>query len=259
MELNYLQFFNQEKSNLDKIDPKIKILLITTLVVFILYTWNITTLILITLGLIIMSILFRVSLRDFRYVLEGTTMFLTIFLITLMFTYGEDMVYIFNIIPFSMKGLKLGLVIMSKAISILLSSYILLKTTYLPDLIKAIKRFKIPKSIAWILVLVFRYLISLSIIFWKIYSSAKLRGFESSLRIEGLKILGILITSFIIKSFDKCKNIEYAFKLRLVNELPDFKEYTFNYVSVDKSLFFMFIPLFTISVLDIVGCIPCLM
>ena len=258
MELEFLHHFRVDKSPLNQIDPKLKIILATLLTIFILYTWNLTTLAIISITLILLTYLLKVNLSEFKHVLEGVTTFLLIFTITLTFTYSRHVVYLLNLIPISLKGLELGLDILCKATSILLVGFVILKTTYLPDLIKTFRQFKLPKTIVWIFVLVFKYLLTeLSVSLWYTYSSARLRGLNTSLRIENLKNIGILITSFLIRAIDKYVIIENAFKLRVIDDLPDYREYTFKYKIVNKHFILTLTPLFIISISDIAGCIPC--
>ena len=236
-------------------DPRVKIILLSILIVCALSSWKILTL----LTYLSISLLFflasRLKLRHMLHLYEESTLFLALFTLGLALSSGGQVIHIW-IIPISLTGLLLGVKVMLKLYSILTFVIYTFYTCYLPDFITALRKLGVPHKIALTLIIAFRYVQEVHDKLMFMLKYARLRGYRPVLSVETLRAAGLIVTNLLIRYSQRSTMLSNIVKLRTLGDVPDVKTYMRSYVVIEPVHVVTSMFIIGVLILDKVGVIP---
>ena len=166
-----------------------------------------------------------------RLILVNTfTLFL---LLTLPVTYGGEQKILYSLLPVSVEGTRLALLIGLKTNTILISMMALLSTSNLSVLGYGLEKLGLPLRLCYLVLFSYRYIFVIEQEYRRLLRAARLRCFTPSTNIHTYRTFGYLFGMTLVKSWEQAHRVHQAMILRGFNgrfiplSVPsiDFKSY----------------------------------
>ena len=156
-------------------------------------------------------------------------------LLTLPLTYGGEQTVLFSLIPVSIEGTRLALLIVLKTNTILLAMMALLNTSNLAALGYGLEKLGLPLRLCYLVLFTYRYIFVIEQEYKRLLRAAQLRCFRPSTTIHTYRTFGYLFGMTLVKSWEQAHRVHQAMVLRGFNgrfiplSVPsiDFKGYLF--------------------------------
>lgn len=149
--------------------------------------------------------------REFvRNGVQFVMVFLVPFLLILPFSYPGESPHRFLGMEFAYEGLRLGLLIVVKALAIVLTSYAIFGTSRFDVSMIALQRLKCPTVFVQMLLFTYRYIFVFLAELRRMEVAMKARGFVAKGNMETLKIFGNFIGTLLVRSFERTERIYKA-------------------------------------------------
>ncbi len=218
-----------EKGILNRIDPRVKILL------FFLYAWTIAVAKDFgEAGRYAIFPLFLFFLAGFRGVkglkllfLANTFLFLIV--ISMLLTYREPPLFYIAGLSLSIPALKYGLLLIFKSNLILILMLFLISTTRVFSLFHALHHLKLPDKLVALFFFTYRYVHTVQEEYHLMLKSARARGFESKTSLKTYRTLAYILANLLVKSYKRADRVYKAMLCRGFNgTLPVYVHFKFQ-------------------------------
>ena len=147
-----------------------------------------------------------------RLILVNTfTLFL---LLTLPLTYGGEKSVLFSLIPVSIEGTRLALLIAVKTNTILVAMIALLNTSHVAALGYGLEKLKFPLRLCYLVLFAYRYIFVIEQEYRRLLRAAQMRGFAPSTTIHTYRTFGYLFGMTLVKSWEQAHRVHQAMILR---------------------------------------------
>ena len=147
-----------------------------------------------------------------RLLLVNTfTLFL---LLTLPLTYGGEQTVLFSLIPVSIEGTRLALLITVKTNTILLAIIALLNTSHVAALGYGLEKLKCPLRLCYLILFAYRYIFVIEQEYRRLLRAARMRCFTPSTSIHTYRTFGYLFGMTLVKSWEQAHRVHQAMILR---------------------------------------------
>ncbi len=198
---------------LSKIDARIKLLVVLTILIMVLSYKGFTLPVLITLMGLVFCIIMKIPLRLFFLRFSEPIFIAIIILLLKVFFSGKDVLFSADIIGIKIygyqDGLMEGLMIACRILGAVSVTAVLGFSTPFTEFMAGLSWFKVPKGFIEVLMFAYRYIFVLLEDALVVYNAQKNRLGYSNLR-RGLGSFGILSGSLILRAFDHSHNITTA-------------------------------------------------
>ncbi len=149
--------------------------------------------------------------REFvRNGVQFVMVFLVPFLLILPFSYPGESPHRFLGMEFAYEGLRLGLLIVVKALAIVLTSYAIFGTSRFDVSMIALQRLKCPTVFVQMLLFTYRYIFVFLAELRRMEVAMKARGFVAKGNMRTLKVFGDFIGTLLVRSFERTERIYKA-------------------------------------------------
>jgi len=142
--------------------------------------------------------------------LRWVLLFLIPFFGIMPFTYPGPPVFDVLGLGFSMEGLRLGLLIMVKAVAIVLTAYAIFGSARFDVSMIALQRLKVPSIIVQMLLFTYRYIFVLIEEMRRMSTAMRVRGFVMGTNLYTLKVVGNFVGSLLVRSFERTDRVHKA-------------------------------------------------
>ncbi len=150
-----------------------------------------------------------------RLILVNTfTLFL---LLTLPLTYGGEQSVLFSLIPVSIEGARLALLIALKTNTILVAMIALLNTSHVAALGYGLEKLKFPLRLCYLILFTYRYIFVIEQEYRRLLRAARMRCFSPSTTIHTYRTFGYLFGMTLVKSWEQAHRVHQAMILRGFN------------------------------------------
>lgn len=149
--------------------------------------------------------------REFvRNGIQFVAIFLVPFLLILPFSYPGESPHRLLGMEFAFEGLRLGILIVIKAIAIVLTSYAIFGTSRFDVSMIALQRLKCPKIFVQMLLFTYRYIFVFLAELRRMEVAMKARGFVPKANLATLTTFGNFIGTLLVRSFERTERIYKA-------------------------------------------------
>ncbi|MDH5545406.1 MAG: cobalt ECF transporter T component CbiQ [Gammaproteobacteria bacterium] len=197
-------------SALQRWDPRIKIF---SLGVFAFCIALLDSIPLVMIGFLLAAtlvVMSRLPLHFVQHGLEFVLIFLIPFFIVLPLTIpGEAMFHVFGI-AFAWEGLRLAVMIVFKAISVVMTTYAIFGTTRFDTAMIALQRLRCPTILVQMFLFTYRFIFVFVEEIKRKDTAMKSRGFEKRFDMRTLTTVGNFIGTLIIRSFERTERVYKA-------------------------------------------------
>lgn len=142
--------------------------------------------------------------------LKWVLLFLVPFAGIMPFTYPGDPAFDLLGLGFSLAGLRLGLLIIVKALAIVLTSYAVFGSARFDVSMIALQRLRFPSILVQMLLFTYRYIFVLIEEVRRMTTAMRVRGFVMGTNLYTLKVLGNFIGSLLVRSFERTDRVYKA-------------------------------------------------
>jgi cobalt/nickel transport system permease protein len=142
--------------------------------------------------------------------LQWVLLFLIPFAGIMPLTYPGDPAFHVLGIGFSMAGLRLGLLIIIKAVAIVLTTYAVFGSARFDVSMIALQRLKVPSILVQMLLFTYRYIFVLIEEMRRMTTAMRVRGFVMGTNLYTLKVIGNFIGSLLVRSFERTDRVYKA-------------------------------------------------
>lgn len=206
--------FSQGNSLLHRVDPAIKIVIASALIIVLATAKTFTTAAAgIALGIFLVGIA-RLHIRQVLHRLFFVNGFVAFLVITLPLTYPGEVLARIGPFTCSRQGILLAGLIGLKANAVLLVSISLLATSSVASLGSGMQRLGIPGSLCQIFLFSYRYLFVIQQEFDKLLRAARVRCFTASTSIHTYRTYGNVLGMTLVSSWNRARRVEQAMLLR---------------------------------------------
>jgi len=147
-----------------------------------------------------------------RLVLVNTfTLFL---LLTLPLTYGGEQKVLYSLVPVSIEGTRMALLIGLKTNTILIAMMALLNTSNLSVLGYGLEKLGLPLRLCYLILFAYRYIFVIEQEYRRLLRAAQMRCFTPSTNIHTYRTFGYLFGMTIVKSWEQAHRVHQAMILR---------------------------------------------
>jgi len=144
-------------------------------------------------------------------VVNSFTLFL---LLTLPLTFGGEQKILFTVVPVSIEGSRLALLIVLKTNTILLAMMALLNTSNLSAVGYGLEKLGMPLRLCYLILFTYRYIFVIEQEYKRLLRAAQLRCFKPSTTIHTYKTIGYLFGMTLVKSWEQAHRVHQAMVLR---------------------------------------------
>lgn len=169
------------------------------------------------LGLIFGAFLLLLSKPPLRplarrlLLVNGFTVFLWIML---PLTYGGSVLFTFGGLECSVQGVRLAALITLKTNGIFCCMLALLATSPVPALGHAMRWWKVPEKLCWVLLFSYRYLFVIHEEYTKLRRAAAMRCFVPATSMQTYRTFGNLLGMTLVRSYNRSRRVAQAMALR---------------------------------------------
>jgi cobalt/nickel transport system permease protein len=163
---------------------------------------------------LILATIARLPVRQVikRLILVNTfTLFL---LLTLPFTFGGEQKLLFSLLPVSVEGTRLALLIGVKTNTILIAMMALLNTSNLSALGYGLEKLGLPLRLCYLVLFSYRYIFVIEQEYRRLLRAARMRCFAPSTNIHTYRTFGYLFGMTLVKSWEQAHRVHQAMILR---------------------------------------------
>jgi cobalt/nickel transport system permease protein len=218
-------------------DPRVKI---ASMLVLIFSVVLLKTLPIALLGLAASLCILLISRLPFAYVSQGIkwpALFLLTFPLILPLTMdGEGALTIYGL-SFSVEGLKLGILMMTRGLAAVVLIYPLFGSSPFNTTIHAMSDLGLPEAVTQIFLFAYRYLFLLHEQFTSMSRSLATKGFSKKTDLHTARILGAALGMLFIRSYERSDQIYKAMVSKgYTGNLPDSNRFGMNRFDIFKAL-----------------------
>jgi len=145
------------------------------------------------------------------FLVNTFTLFL---LVTLPLTYGGELIYLFAVVPVSIEGTRLALLICVKTNTILIALMALLNTSNIALLGYGLEKLRLPLRLCYLILFTYRYIFVIEQEFKRLLRAAQMRCFSPSTNIHTYRTFGYLFGMTLVKSWEQAHRVHQAMVLR---------------------------------------------
>lgn len=208
------QQFAQQDSLIHSLDPRVKIVVASLLIIITAVSKKLEVLELVLMLSCLLVVLAKLPIKQVINRLLVVNTFLVLIWIFIPFTYPGEISGQVGWLTFSKAGIMYAIRITLRSNAIMLLIISLLATTRFNSLIRATKYFKLPEKLIYLIFFVFRYLFVLQDEFKKLYNAMLLRGFTNKTSVHSYKSYAYLIGMLLVKSYDRSEKVYHAMLCR---------------------------------------------
>ena len=228
---------------LSKIDARIKLIVVFTLLIMVLSYKGISFPLLIATLCLFLCLMMRIPLRVIILRFSEPMFIASILLLLKLFFSGEDTLFSINILGIKIVGHKDGLIEGLNISSRILGAVSLLAAlgfaTPFTEFMAGLSWFKVPKPFVELLMLTYRYIFVLFEDAGVIYNAQRNRLGYSDIK-KGLSSFGILTGSLIIRAFEHSQKTSLAMLQRgYTGDMPMLRHRPFKIAEVTTAIFFV--------------------
>jgi cobalt/nickel transport system permease protein len=202
--------FSHLASPLQRWDPRLKIF---SLGLFVLGVALIKTIPLSVIALAVALVLIWLASLPPHFVVGGVKwviLFLLPFFIIMPVSYPGKTTLSLAGLPFAWEGLRLAVMIVLKAVTIVLTAYAIFGTSRFDVSMLALQRLKCPKIVVQMLLFTYRYVFVFISEMQRMETAMRARGFVKKTDKRTLHVVGNLIGTLLIRSFERTERIYKA-------------------------------------------------
>ncbi len=135
-------------------------------------------------------------------------------LLTLPLTYGGEQTVLFSVLPVSIEGTRLALLIALKTNTILLAMIALLNTSHVAALGYGLEKLRFPLRLCYLILFSYRYIFVIEQEYRRLLRAARMRCFTPSTTIHTYRTFGYLFGMTLVKSWEQAHRTHQAMILR---------------------------------------------
>ncbi len=197
-------------SPIQRWDPRLKIF---SLLIFVFSVALLKTLPMALLALLLAVLVLRVAALPFHFVqhgLEAAGIFLLPFFLIMPFSFpGEPAFHILGL-GFAWEGLRFAFLIFTKAITIILASFIMFGTARFDISMVALARLKCPAILVQMVLFTYRYIYVFTEEMKTLGLAMRARGFIPKTDLRTMSILGGFLGTLLVRSFERTERVYKA-------------------------------------------------
>jgi len=198
------------ESSIQRWDPRVKLV---SMGLFVFGVATLKTLPVAVAALVAGTLFVRITGMPIGFVwgaLKWVLLFLIPFFGIMPFTYPGPPAFEVLGIGFSMEGLRLGLLIMVKAVAIVLTAYAVFGSARFDVSMIALQRLKVPSILVQMLLFTYRYIFVLIEEMRRMTIAMRVRGFVMGTNLYTLKVIGNFVGSLLVRSFERTDRVYKA-------------------------------------------------
>jgi cobalt/nickel transport system permease protein len=167
------------------------------------------------LGSLVLIALARVSPRWYMGRIAALALVLVVFVALLPFVLpGEGPVYAIGPLHISLYGLRVALLLLLKALTIVTLMLVVLVSAPLDATLKAAHALRVPGLLIQIMVLAYRYLFLLADEFGRLRVALRVRGYRLRSNPQRLRIIGHLTGTVLVRGYERAERVGQAMRCR---------------------------------------------
>lgn len=230
---------------LSKIDARIKLIVVFTLLVMVLSYKGISFPLIIAILCLFLCLMMRVPFRVVILRFSEPMFIASVLLLLKFFFSGEDALFSINILGLKIVGHKDGLIEGLKISSRIIGAVSLLAVlgfaTPFTEFMAGLSWFKVPKPFVELLMLTYRYIFVLFEDAGVIYNAQRNRLGYSGIK-KGLRSFGTLTGALIIRAFEHSQKTSLAMLQRgYTGDMPMLRQRPFKMAEVTTAILFVFV------------------
>ncbi|MFQ5508128.1 MAG: cobalt ECF transporter T component CbiQ [Leptospirillia bacterium] len=198
------------ESPIQRWDPRLKIL---SLMVFIFGVALLKTLPMALLALVVVVAVLRMSALPFHFVkhgLEAAGIFLLPFFLIMPFSYPGEAAFQVLGMGFAWEGLRFATLIFTKAVTIIMGSFIMFGTARFDISMIALERLRCPPMLVQMLLFTYRYIYVFMEDMKTLNVAMRARGFVPRTNLRTMNILGGYVGTLLVRSFERTERVYKA-------------------------------------------------
>jgi len=209
-----IEEFSWGESILHKLDPRVKIIVVTLFSVVVAISDKYSVLFLALLFSLVLIITAKLHLKQVLRRLLVVNGFILILWLFLPFTSPGKTIFSLGPLAVSREGINHALLISIKSNTIILASIALLSTSPIFILIHALRHLYVPDKLVQLFGFCLRYLQVIHREYVKMVNAMKIRNFKPQTNIHTYKTYAYLIGMLLIRSYDRSKRVYHAMLCR---------------------------------------------
>jgi cobalt/nickel transport system permease protein len=202
--------FAHLESSIQRWDPRVKI---ASLGLFVFCVAVLKTLPVALMALAAAIVFLRITGIPFDFIagsLKWVLLFLVPFFGIMPFTYPGPPAFTVLGLDFAWEGLRLGALIVIKAVAIVLTSYAIFGSARFDLSMIALQRLKCPTVFVQMLLFTYRYIFVLIEEMRRMTTAMRVRGFVMGTNLYTLKVIGNFVGSLLVRSLDRTERVYQA-------------------------------------------------
>lgn len=202
--------FSHIESSIKRWDPRIKIV---SLGLFIFVAALLKTIPVAGIALLIAILIIKISNIPFHFIAQSIKwiiIFLAPFFFILPFSYPGVAAFRFIGLPFAWEGLRLSILIFTKAVAIVLTTDAIFGSSRFDISMIALQRLKCPKVIVQMVLFTYRYIFVFIEEVKRMDTAMRCRGFVMKTDVNTLRVMGNFVGTLLVRSFERTSRVYKA-------------------------------------------------